>query len=143
MFNIVSLIFKYIFIIIIYLFILSIIRLIYLDIKGIDTKALNNASYLKLVNRKDTLPFKVKEYYSLDKEVYLGRGKDNQIVIRDPYISKRHLKIVEDEGNYYLEDLGSANGTYINEERILDVVKLKNGDRIRVGQIEFLYVGRE
>ncbi|NLW40339.1 MAG: FHA domain-containing protein [Tissierellia bacterium] len=143
MFNIVSLIFKYIFIIIIYLFILSIIRLIYLDIKGIDTKALNNASYLKLVNRKDTLPFKVKEYYPLDKEVYLGRGKDNQIVIRDPYISKRHLKIVEDEGNYYLEDLGSANGTYINEERILDVVKLKNGDRIRVGQIEFLYVGRE
>ncbi len=88
MFNIVSLIFKYIFIIIIYLFILSIIRLIYLDIKGIDTKALNNASYLKLVNRKDTLPFKVKEYYPLDKEVYLGRGKDNQIVIRDPYISK-------------------------------------------------------
>lgn len=143
MFNIVSLIFKYIFIIIIYLFILSIIRLIYLDIKGIDTKALNSASYLKLVNRKDTLPFKVKEYYPLDKEVYLGRGKDNQIVIRDPYISKRHLKIVEDEGNYYLEDLGSANGTYINEERILDVVKLKNGDRIRVGQIEFLYVGRE
>ena len=143
MFNIVSLIFKYIFIIIIYLFILSIIRLIYLDIKGIDTKALNNASYLKLVNRKDTLPFKVKEYYPLDKEVYLGRVKDNQIVIRDPYISKRHLKIVEDEGNYYLEDLGSANGTYINEERILDVVKLKNGDRIRVGQIEFLYVGRE
>ncbi len=50
---------------------------------------------------------------------------------------------MEDEGNYYLEDLGSANGTYINEERILDVVKLKNGDRIRVGQIEFLYVGRE
>ncbi|GFN36238.1 FHA domain-containing protein [Tepidimicrobium xylanilyticum] len=143
MFTIISLIFKYIFIAIIYLFILSIIRLIYLDIKGIDTKVLDNASYLKLINRKDTLPFKVKEYYPLNQEVFLGRGKDNDIVIKDPYISKKHLKIVEDEGGHYLVDLGSANGTYLNGDRILDVVKLKNGDRIRVGQIEFLYVGRE
>lgn len=143
MYNIFSLIFKYVFIVIIYLFILSIIRLIYLDIKGIDTAPLDDSSYLKLVNKKDTLPFKVKEYYHLDDEIYLGRGKDNEIVIKDPYISKKHLKIVKDEGNYYLEDLGSANGTFLNGDKVLDVVKLKNGDRIRIGQIEFLYVSRE
>ena len=143
MYNIFSLIFKYIFIVIIYLFILSIIRLIYLDIKGIDTVPLSDSSYLKLVNKKETLPFKVKEYYHLDDEVYLGRGKDNEIVLKDPYISKKHLRIVEDEGNYFLEDLESANGTFLNGDRVMDVIKLKNGDRIRVGQIEFLYVGRE
>lgn len=143
MYNIFSLIFKYIFIVIIYLFILSIIRLIYLDIKGIDTAPLDDSSYLKLVNKKDTLPFKVKEYYHLADEAYLGRGKDNEIMIKDPYISKKHLRIVKDEGNYFLEDLNSANGTYLNGDRIMDVVQLKNGDRIRVGQVEFLYVGRE
>ena len=89
------------------------------------------------------MPFKVREYYHLDEEAHLGRGKDNEIIIKDPYISKKHLKIVEDEGNYYLEDLGSANGTYLNGDKIMDVVKLKNGDRIRVGQVEFLYVSRE
>ena len=65
MFNIISLIFKYIFIFIIYVFILSIIRLIYLDIKGIYPVAVNNGSIFKIINRKETLPFKVKEYYPL------------------------------------------------------------------------------
>ncbi|NLJ99046.1 MAG: FHA domain-containing protein [Tissierellia bacterium] len=143
MYNIFSLIFKYIFIVIIYLFILSIIRLIYLDIRGIDTTSLDHSIYLKLINRKDTLPFKIQEYYTLKDITNLGRANNNEIIIKDPYVSKNHLKLVKDEGNYYLEDLNSANGTYVNGDRIMDVVKLKNGDRIRVGQVEFLYVNRE
>ena len=89
------------------------------------------------------MPFKVKEYYHLGEEVFLGRGNDNEIVIKDPYISKKHLRIVKDEGNYFLQDLNSANGTYLNGQRLMDVVKLKNGDRISVGQIEFLFVNNE
>ncbi len=143
MFNIISLIFKYIFIFIIYVFILSIIRLIYLDIKGIYPVAVNNGAYLKLINRKETLPFKVKEYYPLSDKVELGRANNNQIVIKDPYISKKHLRIVKDEGKYYLEDFNSANGTFINGSRVMDVVHLKNGDRISVGQVEFLFVNKE
>lgn len=143
MFNLVSLIFKYIFIIIIYLFILSIIRLIYLDIRGIRPVSIKDGAYLKLINRKDTLSFKVKEYYPVEDEVSIGRGNDNQIVIKDPYISKRHLKIVKDEGDYYLEDLNSANGTYLNGDKVMDVVQLENGDRITIGQVEFLFVNKE
>ncbi|MBZ2174118.1 FHA domain-containing protein [Schnuerera sp. xch1] len=143
MFNIISIIFKYVFIIIFYLFILSVIRLIYLDIRGIHPTSLDNTSYFKLINRKDSLPFKVKEYYPLDDEILLGRDNNNQIVIKDPYISKRHLKIVKDEGDYYLEDFNSANGTYLNGDKIMDVVRLENGDRIRVGQVEFLFVNKE
>lgn len=143
MYNIFSLVFKYLFIIIIYLFMLSIIRLIYLDIKGIGSNTLDNNTYLKLINRKDSLPFKVEEYYSVEDFISLGRGNDNKIVIKDPYISKKHFKIVKDEGNYYLEDLNSANGTYLNGDRLMDVVELENGDRIATGQLEFLYVNRE
>lgn len=143
MYSIFSLIFKYIFIGIIYLFILSIIRLIYLDIKGIGSKELNEAKYLKLINRRDSLPFKVEESYSLKEFISLGRGNANDIIIKDPYISKKHLKIVKDEGDYYLEDLDSANGTFLNGSKILDVAKLQNGDRIKTGQVEFLYVNRE
>lgn len=142
MFNLISVVFKYIFIIIIYLFIFSIIRLIYLDIKGISPISENDNAYLKLINRKDTLPFKVKEYYPLNEKVILGRDNNNQIVIKDPYISKKHLRIVLDESEYFLEDLDSANGTYINGEKIMDVVQLKKGDRITVGQIELLFVNK-
>lgn len=142
MFNILSLLFKYIFIIIIYLFIFSIIRLIYLDIKGMGSSVLDNTAYLKLINKKDSLPFKVKEHYSINKELTLGRQNDNDIVLKDPFVSKIHLQIAEDEEEYYLEDLDSANGTYINGDRVGDVVKLKNGDILRVGSIEFLFVNR-
>ncbi len=142
MYNLISILFKYIFIIIIYLFIFSIIRLIYLDIKSINTITLEGNAYLKLINRRDSLPYKVKEHYSIDDEITMGRYSDNDIFIQDPFVSKRHFKIVEDEGAYYLEDLDSANGTYVNNERIEDVVKLSNGDIIRVGNIEFLFVDR-
>ena len=143
MFNIVSVIFKHIFIFIIYVFILSIIRLIYLDIKGIYPIAVNNSAYLKLINRKDTLPFKVREYYPLGDKVTLGRSNNNQIVIKDPYISKQHLRVIKDEDKYYLEDTNSANGTFLNGERVMDAVCLKNGDRISVGQVDFLFVNKE
>lgn len=142
MYNILSVVFKYLFIIVIYLFMFSIIRLIYLDIKGMGLSTYIKDTYLKLINQKDTLPFKIKEVYSLEEDVTIGRSKKNTIMIKDPYISKNHLSIVKDEGNYYLEDLSSANGTFINGDRIMDVVMLKNGDTIRLGQVEFIFVKR-
>lgn len=142
MYNILALIFKYIFIIIIYLFIFSIIRLIYLDIRSIDFSAVDDKAYLKLINRIDSLPYKIKEHYSIVDHLSLGRNSDNDIFIKDHFISKRHFQIIEDEGEYYLEDLNSANGTYLNEDRIQDVVRLQNGDIIKVGNIELLFVNR-
>lgn len=142
MYNILAILFKYIFIVIIYLFIFSIIRLIYLDIRGMDGISTDDRVYLKLINRKDSLPFKIKEYYSIDEAITLGRHGDNNIVIKDPFVSKRHFQIIEDEGEFYLEDLNSANGTYLNGDKIFDVVKLNDGDIIRIGQLEFLFVNR-
>ena len=142
MYSLISLVFKYIFIIIIYLFIFSIIRLIYLDIKSINTATLEGGAYLKLINRIDSLPYKIREHYIIDEELTLGRHSENDIFIKDPFVSKKHFIIVEDEDEYYLEDLGSANGTYVNKEKIEDVVKLSNGDIIKVGNIEFLFVDR-
>ena len=142
MYNIFSLIFKYLFIFIIYYFMFSIIRLIYLDIKGIKASPLEKDTYLKLINRKDSLPFKIQEAYNLEDSITIGRSNENDVIIKDPYISKKHLSIVKDEEEYYLEDLNSANGTYLNGDRLMDAVKLKNGDRIQFGQIEFLFVNQ-
>lgn len=142
MYNILAIFLKYIFIIIIYLFIFSIIRMIYLDIKGMRGVVLENAAYLKLVNRRDSLSFKIKEYYTIDEGIMLGRHRNNDIVVKDGFISKKHFQIVKDEDEYFLEDMGSANGTYLNKEKILDIVKLENGDLIRVSQIQFLFVNR-
>ncbi len=140
MFEVLSSIFRYIFILIIYAFIFGIIRLIYMDIKTISEGVISSSPYLKLINRKDSLPFKVKEAYTLKDVITVGRQKNNDMILKDPYISSDHAKIVLDEDVFFLEDLDSANGTYLNEDRIMDVVRLKNGDRIRFGQVEFLFV---
>lgn len=142
MFNLLSILLRYVFIIIIYLFIFSIIRLIYLDIRSINTVSTDDSAYLKLINKIDSLPYKMSDHYSIEEVLTLGRANDNSIYIKDPFVSKRHMKITEDEGEYYLEDLNSANGTFLNEEKILDVVKLDSGDIIKVGNIEFLFVNR-
>lgn len=142
MFNLLSLIFRYLFIFIIYLFIFGIIRLIYLDIKSMSG-IIDNYPYLKLINRKDSLPFKIKEVYTLEDTITIGRKKENNVAINDPYISNQHLKITLDEGKFFIEDLDSANGTYLDGDRITDVLRLKNGDRIKFGQVEFLYVSND
>ncbi|HZJ76933.1 MAG TPA: FHA domain-containing protein [Oscillospiraceae bacterium] len=142
MFKVLSWIIRYIFIILIYYFLYGIIRLIYLDIQHINKmsqKEYNNP-YLKLINRKERLDFDIREFYDLGKITSIGRSKDNEIQILDKYVSSEHSKIIMDEGEYFLEDQNSVNGTYLNSAKIEDVVKLKNGDRIGLGQVEFLFV---
>ncbi len=141
-FKIFSWIVRYVFIILIYYFLYAIIRLIYLDIQHINKigRQKHNNPYLKLVNRKERLDFDIQEFYDLENETTIGRSRDNIIQILDRYVSSKHLKITMDEGEYFLEDRGSVNGTYLNNSKIEDVVKLKNGDRIGLGQVEFLFV---
>ena len=143
MYNILSIIFKYVFIIIIYMFIFTIIRLIYLDIRSIKGIKTDDNAYLKLINRLDSIPFKMKDHYSIGNSISLGRNGDNDILIKDPFVSKSHLQIVRDEEEYFLEDLNSANGTFLYGEKVLDAIKLNNGDKLTIGNIEFLFVNRE
>ncbi|NBI05857.1 FHA domain-containing protein [Senegalia massiliensis] len=139
----ISSVFRYIYILLIYLFMFWIIRLIYLDIKGIKNKEIRGDTYLKLINRKDSLPFKVDEFYSLVSNVTIGRSNGNKITIKDPYISKEHAQIIKDKDAYFLEDLNSANGTYVNNIKINNAIKLSSGDTITIGRINFLFVIEE
>lgn len=143
MYDLLSIGFKYIFVFIIYLFIFTIIRMIYLDIKTVDFGDLDSVAYLKLLNRMDSLPYDLNDSYPVGTDLTLGRQKDNLIQIKDPYISKKHFKIVKDEDEYFLEDLNSSNGTYLNGGKVLDVIKLRKGDIIKVGELEFIFINRE
>ena len=117
--------------------------MIYLDLKTVDYKGEVTQSYLKLLNRIDSLPYSIRDSYSLGTELTLGRSSSNKIVIKDPYISKIHFKITKDENEFFIEDLNSANGTFLNGEKIEDVIVLTNSDVIRVGEIEFIFLNKD
>ncbi len=64
----------------------------------------------------------------------IGRDVENGITLDDPAVSHVHAQILERNGVHYLQDLGSQNGTWVNDEQIAIPHPLANGDRIRVGK---------
>lgn len=142
MFRILSWALSYVFIFLIYYFIYSIIRLIYLDIKSMKEKEEEQLGgpFLKLLSLQEKLDFPVESLYVVSNNTVIGRGSESNIRIEDKFISTKHAQITMDEEEFFLEDLESVNGTYLNGNKIEDVVKLKNGDKIGIGLLEFVFV---
>ncbi len=76
--------------------------------------------------------------YDLSNGATLGRG-DVEIRLDDPFASSRHARISRQGHIVVIEDLGSTNGTYLNEEQLGGPQPLHSGDRIRIGDCEFSY----
>jgi hypothetical protein len=76
--------------------------------------------------------------YDVEQGATLGRG-DVEIHLEDPFASTRHARLVRQGGVVVLEDLGSTNGTYLNEELLDGPRPLHPGDRIRIGDSTFTY----
>ena len=77
--------------------------------------------------------------YDLTDGATLGRG-DVEIRLDDPFASSRHARISRQGHVVVIEDLGSTNGTYLNEEPLSGPQPLHAGDRIRIGDCEFSYL---
>ena len=73
----------------------------------------------------------------------MGRAVENEIVILDKRSSREHAVIRWEGRKLILEDQGSTNGTYLNEERLLNPVQLRDGDQVRVGDIVFTFYDPE
>jgi pSer/pThr/pTyr-binding forkhead associated (FHA) protein len=66
--------------------------------------------------------------------ILIGRATDAAIRLDDDYVSTRHAQIGVAQDTYYVEDLGSTNGTYIGSQRITQATALQLGTRVRVGK---------
>ncbi|MBK7597083.1 MAG: FHA domain-containing protein [Acidobacteria bacterium] len=72
-----------------------------------------------------------------ENKVIIGRKMDNQLVLDDENISRQHSMIERIDGKYFVHDMGSANGTIINDRRIeadQPPVELNEGDRLKIGK---------
>lgn len=78
--------------------------------------------------------------FDLLEGALIGRGDAVDIRLEDAFASSRHCEIVRQGDLYVIEDLGSTNGTYLNEEPLTGPQPLHVGDRIRIGDTEFSYL---
>ena len=77
--------------------------------------------------------------YDLEQGAVLGRGDQAEIRLEDPFASGAHARIYQQGNLLVIEDLGSTNGTYLNEELLDGPRPLHPGDRVRIGDSEFTY----
>lgn len=79
----------------------------------------------------------------LGNTLRVGRHPYNEMSLEDRSVSRYHCWIRAAGGGFAIEDLASANGTWVNGVRVLETSRLQVGDRVRVGETEFLLAEEE
>ncbi|HEY3438739.1 MAG TPA: FHA domain-containing protein [Actinotalea sp.] len=66
--------------------------------------------------------------------ILIGRAPSCTLVLDDDYSSSRHARIFPQDGGWFVEDLGSTNGTFVGRDRVTEPVPVRVGAQVRVGQ---------
>ena len=75
-----------------------------------------------------------------DGETSVGRSSASDVVLKsDDFASGQHAKLTRHGGLLYVEDLGSTNGTFVNDRKTVGATPVRNGDSVRVGSTVFRY----
>ena len=72
--------------------------------------------------------------FELGEELTVGRAPGCQIALDDSYVSQLHARVFRRDNQFYVEDLGSTNGTYLNRKKVTGPVAVRRGDRLQVGK---------
>ena len=127
-----------------YLFFLRVLRAVWTEIKGpkkVEASPRRATREAKRVERKAApVHLAILEpaaqkgrTYPLAEELTVGRAAGCQITVDDTYASQLHARVFSREGQLFVEDLGSTNGTYLNKQKVQGPQVMRRGDRLQVG----------
>lgn len=71
--------------------------------------------------------------FELSDELTVGRAAGCQVTVDDTFVSQLHARVFARDGQYFVEDLGSTNGTYLNRQKVGSPMPMRSGDRLQVG----------
>ena len=75
--------------------------------------------------------------FNLETQTNIGRGPTNTIQLPDSFISSEHSRLTYRNGQWFVQDAGSVNGTFVNNQPAYNALPAKVGDIVRVGYIQF------
>jgi pSer/pThr/pTyr-binding forkhead associated (FHA) protein len=139
------------FLALLYLFLLRVVRAVWAELKAPAPSVASSASAQPPQperastdgKRSRSAPTKLAyaspdgktELVDLGEEVTIGRAPDCGLVLAgDNFVSAHHARVLLQEGSYWVEDLGSTNGTLLNGRRLLVRAPLRRGDRLQIGR---------
>lgn len=138
---------KYVFLVILYIFVARAVRAVYIELRP-QTRAPAHRSAAPAAARPSTrkpkkAPRRIAviegdklrgKSFDLDDEVIIGRADKCSLVLDDTYVSQVHARIFKRGESYMIEDMGSTNGTYLNRRRITGAAELQRGDQVKIGK---------
>jgi pSer/pThr/pTyr-binding forkhead associated (FHA) protein len=117
-----------------YLFLARVIRVLVRDLRAAAREPAERPGRLVVLESPSGEPA-IGRWFGLDVITSLGRDVNNAIVIDDPFASADHAVLTYRGRNWYLEDLDSTNGSYVNGHAISGVAALGYGDELQIGQV--------
>lgn len=140
---------KYVFLVMLYIFIARAVKAVYVELRPQPTgrrpsgRRAQAPAPARPAPRKGKAARKVAivegtsskgKSFELGDELIIGRADKCHIVLDDTYVSQMHARIYPRDGTVMLEDLGSTNGTYLNRRRITGTTELQRGDEVKIGK---------
>ena len=127
---------RILFLLLLYLFLARIVRALLRDLRAAAREPADRPGRLVVVESPSGEPA-VGRSFGLEVITPLGRDVNNAIVIEDPFASAEHAVLTYRGRSWYLEDLDSTNGSFVNGQPIDGVAVLGYGDEIQVGKVRF------
>ena len=135
-----AVVFGVLFIILLYAIIVYALKIMNKDVKsgGKRKPSSGKKSFgLEVVEVTENTTLKSGTVIPIRSSVTLGRKEDNSVVLADQHVSGNHARLIIKNNILFIEDLGSTNGTYVNDKRIVGKVKLFGKDDIKIGSTSF------
>ena len=117
-----------------YLFLFAVVRVLLRDLRAAAREPTVELGRLVVLASPSNEP-PVGSAIPLDAVTTIGRDVNNTVVVDDPFVSAEHAALTFRGRAWYVEDLGSTNGTYVNGSLVDGVAPLGFGDELQVGQV--------
>lgn len=122
------------------MFVVRIARWIFRDVKQEfaqqkPPEVQNHEAVLAILSSEAGEEELVKKRFAFSEQITLGRGEDNDVVIPESFVSHHHAVLFKRGSQYVIEDLGSRNHTYVNDQLLTGKAYIKPGDLIRIGLV--------
>jgi pSer/pThr/pTyr-binding forkhead associated (FHA) protein len=122
------------FLALIYLFLIGVVRVLIRDLRAASREPATELGRLIVLTSPSGEPA-VGAVFALDAVTTIGRDVNNAVVIEDPFASSEHCALTFRGRAWFVEDLGSTNGTFLNGNQVDGTAPMSYGDEIQVGEV--------
>ena len=125
---------RFLFLALLYVFLFAVVRVLVRDLRAAAREPAIELGRLRVLASPEGEP-PVGVVFGLDAVTTLGRDVNNAIVVEDRFASAEHAILTFRGRTWYVEDLGSTNGTYVNGGEVDGLSPMSFGDELQIGQV--------